>query len=437
MRILIVTVFFPPINSIASLRPYSWAKQWAENGCDVTVLTVPNDQTLSSSLTLPNQSFRILHVPSKWDRWFGSVKDSLRHASPSDSKKSKTSFIQKLKSKIVEWAIAYKKRKGFFNACRMPDKTHFWIKPALKEISQEQPWDLVVSTSGPYTTHLIAYELKKSQAAARWIADFRDPWSDNKLFPGIFPFRLIEKRLEKKLMREADVITTVSPQLRTELGKRHGDQKTHTIENGIDFEDFKRLDPTPIFPDDGTFRIVHTGTIYDGRNNPLPLLQALKALGERARHVEVLFCGVNGADLPKQVHELDLDHCVSLIPLVKREDALRMQRDADALLFLPWGDVEKNGIISGKIFEYFYSENPVIAVGGTAEKGSIHILDDLVIKHAFGNDVDKIKAYLLEQIDRQPAQEKISYRSSLQKYSRKALADKMLQLSKAFDQNTN
>ena len=37
MNILIVSHYFPPGNSIAALRPYSWAKYWSRMGHQVTV----------------------------------------------------------------------------------------------------------------------------------------------------------------------------------------------------------------------------------------------------------------------------------------------------------------------------------------------------------------------------------------------------------------
>jgi hypothetical protein len=41
MKLLIITYFFPPLNSIASLRLYSFAKYLTEFGLDVTVFTTP------------------------------------------------------------------------------------------------------------------------------------------------------------------------------------------------------------------------------------------------------------------------------------------------------------------------------------------------------------------------------------------------------------
>lgn len=45
MRILIVSTFFPPENSIASFRPYSWAKWWSRAGHEVTVVSTKKNTT--------------------------------------------------------------------------------------------------------------------------------------------------------------------------------------------------------------------------------------------------------------------------------------------------------------------------------------------------------------------------------------------------------
>jgi hypothetical protein len=60
----------------------------------------------------------------------------------------------------------------------MPDFSDFWIKPAIKWAIQYQ-WDLVLSTHGPYATHLVAYQVKKRKKTQQWIVDFRDLWTDN------------------------------------------------------------------------------------------------------------------------------------------------------------------------------------------------------------------------------------------------------------------
>ncbi|RMG05815.1 MAG: hypothetical protein D6735_04915 [Acidobacteria bacterium] len=61
-KILIVTAFFPPQNSIASLRSYSWAKYWSQSGYNVTVLTTP--KTLHyANINIPKADYQVLEIP--------------------------------------------------------------------------------------------------------------------------------------------------------------------------------------------------------------------------------------------------------------------------------------------------------------------------------------------------------------------------------------
>ena len=62
MKILIVSTFFPPQNSIASLRPYSWAKWWSRAGHDVTVLTTEKEEW-ANNLNLDCSGFTVIKTP--------------------------------------------------------------------------------------------------------------------------------------------------------------------------------------------------------------------------------------------------------------------------------------------------------------------------------------------------------------------------------------
>ena len=52
-------------------------------------------------------------------------------------------------------------RTGVFSSLRMPDLTDTWVAPALDWCRRQPPWDAVVSSSGPYTAHLVALGLKR------------------------------------------------------------------------------------------------------------------------------------------------------------------------------------------------------------------------------------------------------------------------------------
>ena len=65
-----------------------------------------------------------------------------------------------------------------------------------------------MSTSPPHSMHLIALGLKKMNPKLKWIADFRDPWSEIDLLNEFYltkNSRLKYKKLEKEVLDNSDV----------------------------------------------------------------------------------------------------------------------------------------------------------------------------------------------------------------------------------------
>ena len=60
-KILIITHYFPPINAIASHRPYSWAKYWSRMGHNITVLTTKKEPK-SNDLNLDCSFFKVIEA---------------------------------------------------------------------------------------------------------------------------------------------------------------------------------------------------------------------------------------------------------------------------------------------------------------------------------------------------------------------------------------
>ena len=63
----------------------------------------------------------------------------------------------------------------------VPDARLWWVKPSVKFLAgylKDHPVDAIVSTGPPHSMHLIALGLKKRYPKLRWIADWRDPWTN-------------------------------------------------------------------------------------------------------------------------------------------------------------------------------------------------------------------------------------------------------------------
>lgn len=394
MKILIITGFFPPQNSIASWRPYSWAKYWSRIGHDVTVLTVKKGQSPSDSFANEG-AFKVIEVPLPY-RW---IRDSFK-------KKAPPSNIDKKGTKIRGFLPLFwdriKNKYGIFASCRMPDHLDIWWRFAFNKVKREK-WDLVVSTAGPYSVHSPAFKLKKDGKAKIWIADWRDLWVDNHIYPGLPGVRFLERWLESRWCQFADVITTVSKPLAKSLCRKYG-EKVQVIYNGFDVDDYEYLPPEKVLAEEGLISIVYTGTIYKGKRDPSPLFKAVRELSNRglvsSAQLKIFFCGYNAdaSDLAEREGVGDFFEYLGFLP---RKDTLRLQRDASALLFLEYDSNKVEGILTGKIFEYLIAGPPVFGVG-IREDSSVGILLKETGKGiSFGNDVQKIKFAVLALYENQ------------------------------------
>ena len=90
-----------------------------------------------------------------------------------------------------------------------------WIKPSVSFLNnylKKNPVDIVISSGPPHSMHLIAIELRK-QHNIKWIADFRDPWTNIEYFD-LLPLMKKQRKkhvlLEKKVIENADLVLTVS-----------------------------------------------------------------------------------------------------------------------------------------------------------------------------------------------------------------------------------
>ncbi|CRX38771.1 glycosyltransferase [Estrella lausannensis] len=423
MRILIISTFFPPQNSIASLRPYSFAKFWSERGHQVEVLTTEKINE-PKPLDYPLDFATLIEAPLPvfFNRWKRNYHDGI--TAPSTPSRGLKSFLKK--------GIDYLRfQKGVMNACRMPDIADLWAIKAYPLVKRRETYDVVLSSCGPYATHLIAWRLKRAGAARFWVADYRDTWSDNYIYPGVFPFSKVEQVLERKMLLDADLITTISDPFADALGKKHGKEKTITVENGFDGTDLASLPAGPFFPQDGKLRIVHTGSIYMGKRDPTPLLRAIRLVADEnpalLERLEVLFYGQRNADLALKIEQFGVDRWVRLAGFISRTESLVAQRDADFLLFLPWSDASVEGVLTGKLFEYLYSKTPIISAGtcplDSAEKRILALNAGEVVKGEAA-----LAAFLTRSLKKEKIPKVELGDEALKRFSRKEIACTLLSI---------
>jgi len=244
-------------------------------------------------------------------------------------------------------------------------------------IADHKPSFLLVS-GNPYTLFQVGHYLQKKHGIP-WFADYRDDWTQNHLrritsLPqkGLLS---IEKRAEKKYMKNVSAILTVSGVLVKQIAARLKKDNVYLIENGAEL-DFYHSDLKDPYPAD-SFVICYTGIMYDfgymdifseGFREFISGLEKEEAAGVRVYFIGTETNAGRALDKMTELAAAYPQNVVTLKKLPAREIA-PYQAFADVLLNLIVGD-PADGIIGAKTYTYGVTGRPILAVTHVPGKNS-------------------------------------------------------------------
>jgi len=376
MNLLLVTLYFPPAGGGGVQRPLKFASHLPALGIETHVLA-PDDPKwvhTDAELALPTQAWvhRARYVGPRGRR----LADELHGRSGVD--------------------LALRRASSLGRRLLVPDENVTWNATAIQKaiaIARREEIDVVLTTSPPASVHLVGAAVQKA-TGAKWVADLRDS-------VGAHPHRASERlavRVKEKtseavawlVARRADAIVAASDAIAEEARALKPRGRVVTITNGCDFDDFAGLGYTR----SERFRITHAGSFF-GRRDPRPFLQALAASG--LEDVTVRFVGDFRPADREFMESLGLADRVELIPYVPRKRSLELQRDSDVLLLLiPEAAGRGRGVLSGKVFECLAAERPVLAIVPPDGAAAELVRDTGAGVVAAPDDVDAIRAALVE-----------------------------------------
>ena len=169
--ILIITYYWPPSGGSGVQRWVYFSKYLKKLGYSPIVLTIDlksaSYPAIDRSLINETQGIPVHYVKSfNWIKIYSWFKKG---------KKDKIPQGEFSKKGLVDHIAAFI-RGNFF----IPDARVNWAKSAIKEalrIVKSHKIEKIITTGPPHSTHLIGLNLK-NQLNFKWIADFRDPWTD-------------------------------------------------------------------------------------------------------------------------------------------------------------------------------------------------------------------------------------------------------------------
>ena len=441
-RLLIITYYWPPTGGSGVQRWVKFSKYLPEFGWQPVVYTPENPEQLARDESLladiPASAevvkTRILEPYELYRRLTGGKKGE-GEVNPVNAQQKNR------KQRLSLWVRGN---------CFVPDPRIGWVRPSvrfLKKYLAEHPVDAVVTTGPPHSVHLIGLGLKKA-LGLRWIADFRDPWTEMFYYKhlGLGPAAdRRHHRLEQAVLDGADAVISVSPPVAADFRA-----KTQTpvvlITNGFDEDDFAEAgEPSSgapgvqFFPDpeNGSekildtpapqrprtkVRLVHTG-LFAADGNPLNLWDALAercaadpAFRER---LQIRLAGKVDAAVTEAVRARGLGGNLVELGYLPHDETVREQRAADILLLPLRREPEYAKVLPGKIFEYLASRRPVLGIG-QEDGAAAAVLRDAAAGQMF--DWDK-KDELLAFLDAEHPQTE-----GIEKYTRRALTAQLAEL---------
>ncbi|MGB2875098.1 MAG: glycosyltransferase family 4 protein [Gaiellaceae bacterium] len=341
MKVLLVTMYFPPAGGGGVQRPLKTATHLPSLGIETHVLAPDDPKWLhrDEDLRPPTQAF--VHRA----RYLGP-----RARMPSEELHG----LAGADLMLAQARLAYRR-------VLLPDASVTWLPtavPAAVRLVKREGIDAVITTSPPLSLNLIGASIKRLTGIP-WIADLRDAMLSNadRRFERQ-AVRAKEKALEgvvRLVARSADAVVAVSEPIAEEVRAFEPAGEVRVIPNGCDFDDFVGLEYRP----GERFRISHTGSFF-GKRNPRPFLAALAGSG--LDDVVARFAGDFRAADRDWVRNLDLGDRLELLPYLPHHRALELQRDSEAnLLLLPEAAGRGRVVPSGKIFEYLAAERPILA----------------------------------------------------------------------------
>ena len=369
MKLLLVTWYFPPANTIGAVRMGKFAKYLSRRGIDFRVLT-GRDWGLPE--TLPLEIDRRHMVQARWrdlnelPRPVRAFRDWLkRRGQPVPGVLPRNSSAEKLvhsKEIVPKGTVLVQRMSALYrDIVNFPDRQVGWAPYALggaRKLFREWRPDLIYASVPPYTSLFVADMLSRRYGIP-WVAEYRDRWCDD---PYVVMPRWrawLEHRLERRMMQRAAGIVTVSEPW-AELYRAKYGRPTRAILNGYDPEDLP--DPAPQ-PGPGPLRILYTGSIYIGYRDPTPLFAALAQRPDLKQDVLVEFYGTAPDHVLPLAEQAGVREQVRIHPGVPFREALALQHAADVLLLMQWNDPREQGNVPAKLFEYMATGRPILGIG--------------------------------------------------------------------------
>ena len=433
-KILIITYYWPPAGGPGVQRWLKFAKYLPQFGWKPIIYTPENPSYPLLDESLMRDVPKDLEIVRTkiWEPY------QLAEKLNKSNKKFKAGQFdvgknQSWKSKLSIWV-----RGNFF----IPDARVFWVKPStefLEKYLKENNIETIVTTGPPHSMHLIGLNLKKTMPNLKWIADFRDPWTEISYYKHLKLTNRSDKKhrfLESEVFKNAD-ITLATSYTDAENFRKNG-ANSFCITNGFDESDSnvavhhpELVEGSKLSNSQTQFTLSYIGVLEQLRN-PENLWKALNNLvknnSDFAENFSLKFVGRIDDKILETIENLSLKNHILNLGYVSHDKAVDEMSKSSLLLITNFPNDSSKGIIPGKIFEYLATGKQIISFG--PEKADVaKILNETKAGKHFGyKDSREIEAFILEKFELWKSGNLSESTENIEQFSRKNLTKQLSEI---------
>lgn len=425
-KVLFIVYNFPPAAGAATQRVLKFLKYLNKYDFQTFVLTV-------DKVDYPDLDFTLIEkIPPETKviktRYWTPFRIYRKITGRKSDEKIPVAFIKDNHKSIAERISVFLRLNVF-----LPDAKIGWLPFAVREgtrLIKEEGIDIIISSGPPHTTHLIAKSLKR-KTRIKWIADFRDPWTDIDYYSGMKRTKIaewIDSKLERSVLKNADFVVAASEGYLDIIKSKGIKNNYEVLTNGFDPDDFQNIEQKST----SKFIITYTGNMPSTRN-PEKLWIALEELVEEnlefANNFEFHFAGVMDDEIRQKIKSMKffknfIDH-----GYLNHKNVLELTFNSHLLIMIVNRVVTSNEILPGKIFEYIASGNFILVIGpesGVSARLIHYVKQGTAVDY---EEKDKMKSLIIELFNKWK-QNDLKKIDSPQKYefTRERITQKLIQI---------
>ena len=358
-KVLIITYYWPPSGGSGVQRWMHFSRYLQDLGWDVTVFTPINAE---SAVDDPEFLLVVNGINVIYSKIWEPFNLYRKLTGKKKLQRFQTGFLQEKKKFSLLDRFSLWVRANLF----VPDAKMMWIRPAINEIialQLKEKFTHIISTGPPHSTHLIAAGVKE-KIDVKWLADFRDPWTNIDWFPKLPMTKKTlarHKDLELKVLKNSDAVLAVTFEMANEF-REISNRKIEVITNGFALEDFKNFTSKK----SNKLLVFHHGSLNADRN-PIKfwkfLGEIVKTNQEWKNNLEIQLVGAVDVSVLQEIEKNGLSKYLQLENFMPHGKVIEALSYA-TLCLLPLNNTPNaKGIMPNKLYEYLATGKPMIVIG--------------------------------------------------------------------------